>query len=197
MDGITLVKTALEYHDKNTEINNNIFKHVEYYKVINIENNTENDIIIFFDKDKKELFRSTYEILSMYTTLTNTWIWSWALPMLAKKKTNISRKIFLYGSSLEVSNNKNIFLKSELITSRFRLTHQIQSDIHISISSYLSKIPMIYKLDLLDTYDEKEDCIKINKNKSNETYYLFLLDYSDIIKKFKSDIDDVSSCNEE
>jgi hypothetical protein len=118
MDNISLVTNALEYYDKNIEIYNNLFKDVVYTKNIPPESINGHDIIMFYDKNKKEIFRSRYEILGLHTITSNIWTWGWAVPNLKKNQTNISRKIWMYGSVLDPEIS---FLKSELITSRFQI----------------------------------------------------------------------------
>jgi hypothetical protein len=109
-----------------------------------------------------------------------------------KKNTTILRKILNYGIELEPTNN---FLKTELITSRFRVTNKIQLDIYSAIVSYLSKKPRIIRIKLFnniklteDINDKKKSILidvtepLLDKNKKSEDqyryteYYLFLLD---------------------
>ena len=54
------------------------------------------------------------------------------------------RNILNYGLNLDPI-TENTFLKTELITSRFRINDPVQLDVHIAISSYLSKVPFIFK----------------------------------------------------
>jgi hypothetical protein len=69
------------------------------------------------------------------------------VPYLSKNSTYTSRKILNYG--LDLGPNQE-YLKSELITSRFRITNPIQLDIHTAISSYLSQIPTIFQISKLE-----------------------------------------------
>jgi hypothetical protein len=194
MESIPLVKTSLEYYDKNKEITDKLYKHIFFYKFEKKNNNMENDVIVFFDKDTNELFRSRYEILSIYNKISNTWVWSWAVPRFIKKNTIISRKIFDYGSGLG-SDIGDIFLKTELITSRFRITNPIQLEIHIAIASYLSKNKLIYMLmPPEDDTDVSHDYTPVYKNTKQITY-LFLLDYERIINIQKID-DDYKKCDD-
>jgi len=97
----------------------------------------------------------------------------------------------MYGTELDSQQN---FLKSELITSRFKINNSIQLDIHASIASYLSKKPMIFKMKQFKNKEIKNNLINIKypdyskkiltsdidvNEQSTEDYieyYLFLLD---------------------
>ena len=86
-----------------------------------------------------------------------------------------------YGAELDPELS---FLKTELVTSRFRISDPIQLEIHTAIASYLSKKPVIFKLksfidlnivenNLLDVINSKNPLEQNNFS----IYYLFILDY--------------------
>lgn len=181
MDSISLVTTALEYYDLNDEKYKNILKNAHYVKFVQAETDIEHNVIIFFDDNKKEIYRSKYEIVGLYESDSNTWTWSWAVPRFKKNNTNIVRKIWNYGAVLDPSVG---YLKTELITSRFRVADPIQLDIHVGIASYLSKNQLIYKYNNYVTQVPDVDGYTDIKKKFNDTYtiyYMFLLDYKNII----------------
>ena len=107
-----------------------------------IENDNSN-IIIFF-KDNKEIFKFNCEKIGKYDINSNTWIWSWSDPYSLKKDNSISRRILYYGLNLD---KDQIFLKSTLITSRFKVFNETQINIKVALSSYLSKNPIIFSID--------------------------------------------------
>jgi hypothetical protein len=78
----------------------------------------------------------------------------------SKNSTYLSRKLLNYG--LDIDNEELIQLKSELITSRFKIKNTLQLDIHLALAGYLCKNPIIYK--------------HIIGEKETMTYYMFLLD---------------------
>ena len=91
------------------------------------------------------------------------------------------RKVFLYGSDIDVKIHTNLYLKNELITSRFKIDNMIQIYIHCAISSYLSKIPLIlpwYNFPYGDSESNESGAfnIKKQKNNSNDILYFFILD---------------------
>lgn len=181
MDNITLVKTSLQYYDDNTEKYSNLLRNASYIKFIESDNNIDHNIIVYYDDDKNEFFRSRYEIMGVYYSSTHTWTWGWAIPSLKKKHTNIIRNIWNYGASIDDITSR--YLKTQLITSRFRVADEIQLDIHSSIASYLSKNPMIYKYYFyIDTNNETTDLVKIHNNEAGQytTHFMFLLDYKNI-----------------
>lgn len=182
MEYISLVTTALEYYDTNNETYSNTFKNVNYTTFVKANNDMEHNMIIFYDKNKKELFRSKYEIIGLHNTDSNTWTWGWAIPNFKKNNTNIIRRLWNYGATLD-PNAKH--LKSELITSRFRVANDAQLDIHISMASYLSKTPLIYKhYHTSHQHSDADGYLNINVDKTGQqytTYFMFLLDYKSIV----------------
>jgi len=184
-DNTDLVVNALEYYDKNNEKYKDFLKSIKYIKFKVEENDLEHNKIIMFDKNKKEIFTSRYEVIGLYSSVSNMWIWGWSLPQYKKNTTTIVRKLWNYGAELDVNSH---FLKRELITSRFRISDPIQLEIHTAIATYLSKKPLIYKHTIKYDTVKDEDFVPVldqNINKYNETsdyntYYMFILDYDKI-----------------
>jgi hypothetical protein len=185
---ITLVRDSLEYFDKNFQIYKSKFNDVAYIKIIQNINDHEHNTMEFYDSNKKLLFKSRYEYIGMHEPEMQLWSWAWSLSFLKKKHTNIIRKILNYGVELEPTAH---FLKSELITSRFRIKHSIQLDIHSAIASYLSKKPVIFKYKIFNYVnivgDNMVDVLHpdYSKNGTEKEYvlhYLFLLDYDELLK---------------
>lgn len=175
-----LVPDALEYYDRNVQKYNSIFDKIKYVKFEAGTKDMDYSYIHVYDHDKKELFKSRYENIGVYNNKSKTWAWAWAMPRFKKNTTTIARKIINYGMELDPESR---FLKTELITSRFRITDYIQLDIHVSIASYLSKKPAVYEyksyIDFEADADNLVDITKINESeKDNYTsYFLFILDY--------------------
>lgn len=191
MDNITFVTTSLKYLDENNEKYEGILKYAKFIKYILAENDMTNNIVVFYDKNKKEIFKSRYEIIGLYNTDVNTWTWSWAIPTFKKNNTGTARKLLNYGLMLDPSVK---YLKTELITSRFRVADLVQLDIHIAIASYISKNPFVYKYGMARysvSADGNREISDIRKSIDNEgfilinpntedtlfVYYIFLLDY--------------------
>lgn len=183
---IDLIKDSLEYYDKNTEKYKNILDKVYYVKFKESINDHEHNYIYLYDEDKKELFSSRYEYIGLYEPKNNIWTWGWAIPTFVKKNTNIIRKILMYGTELEPHQH---FLKSELITSRFRINNNIQLDIHASIASYLSKKSVIFRMKQFKNVIIDNNLINIknpnyfsedNPSSDYTEYFLFLLDNDNI-----------------
>lgn len=190
---VILVKEALEYFDSNQYNQDSIIKRLKYIKFVDSEKDFEHNQILLYDDEFNKLEKAKYEYIGSYDSTTMIWSWAWAIPSMKKKNTTIIRKILNYGVELEPTNN---FLKTELITSRFRVTNKIQLDIYSAIVSYLSKKPRIIKIKVylnvkviedIDDITDKTVFIDvteplINKNTTSEDqyryteYYLFLLD---------------------
>ena len=185
---ITLVRDSLEYYDKYYELYKTKFDKVTYLKIEKSNNDHIQDELHFFDDDKKFLFKSRFEFIGIHEKNLNLWSWAWSLPYLSKKNTNIIRKILNYGTELEPSAH---FLKSELITSRFKINHSIQLDIHSGIAAYLAKKPVIYKFIFFEfaKYDENQlinvknyDYKQGDATTNYINYFFYLLDYEQFIK---------------
>jgi hypothetical protein len=178
-----IVKTALEYYDKNNERFEKIFQKIKFIKLFKNDADIEHTIYEFYDKDKKKLFKSRIEFAGKYIPKSKIWLWAWATPLFIKNTTYLSRKILNYG--LDIIPTENLSLKTELITSRSYISDKIQLDIHVAISSYLTKIPSILKLNLPAEIPEDMQFYEVNKDKNDKDYstmYIFILDYDKINK---------------
>lgn len=174
-----LVPDSLEYYDKNVEKYSHLFTNIKYIKFVGGATDMDFSYIYFYDDDRKEILHSRYENIGVYNNKSHTWTWAWSVPRFYKNTTHIARKIINYGMELNPESN---FLKTELITSRFRISNFIQLDMHIAIASYLSKKPIVYKFYSYSSFradvDGLFDITNIPTNEKEEytIYYLFLLD---------------------
>ena len=181
MENKELVVNALKYHDKNNEIYAKTFKNIKFFSNKISEHDLEHSVITFYDKNKIKLFESRYEIIGMYNPIADTWIWGWAIPTLRKNQTGLIKKVLNYGMDLDID---NISLKSELITSRFKIINETQLDIHIAIASYISKNKAVIGMiddNVEQIKHENIDLTPIPTSISDNTisiHYLYLLDLS-------------------
>lgn len=181
-----LVRDALEYFDRNNEKSIEKFKHVRYVTFKLSQNDSDRNEISFLDKKYNLIFKSKYETLGIYINPTNTWVWAWAIPSYKKNEITISKKMVNYGIDLDPDFQ---FLKTELITSRFFINDPIQLDIHVSIASYLTKQPYIFKYNSLKNVTDVADESHLSNDElltnikddspSFYTYFLCLLDNLD------------------
>ncbi len=175
-----IIQSSLEYYDSNQPKIIDIVDKVYYIKFKNNKNIT--DEIVFYDKNKKEIFKSSYEILSAYIPNQQIWKWAWSLPTILKKSSFISRKILEY--ALNLDHQKDYLLKSTLINSKIRIINDLQLDIYIALSANLSRKPFIFKI-YLAPLSEEEDAEfypyrQLNEDPDNSkyiTFYLFILDF--------------------
>jgi hypothetical protein len=182
MNSNYVVRNSLEFYDKNKKKYENFFNKIYFIEMEYNDSDIEHNIIKLYDKNRKLLLKSRFEQLGIYIKAANTWIWAWALAYHKKNSTNISRHLWKYGIDLELENST---LKTELINSRFNITHEFQLSIHIAIASYLSKIPMILKHRFYpDLYLAKNDEIRKNNTSHHKLYYF---NYDDIFQKYKDD----------
>lgn len=185
MNDLNIISQSLEFYDKNMENNKDILEEIHFIRIIKSTQFGYNNFnhIEFYDKDKKLIKKSRYEVLGLYGSHTKIWTWAWALPTLNKNSSHTAKKIFNYGYDIE----NNIFLKSELITSRFRVNNPIQLDIHLAIGAYLSKNNFIFSYKSYDPEFQKKNIVTHGDiqllNVKNEyekanflEYYLIILD---------------------
>ena len=178
-----IVTTALDYYDKHNETFETFVSKIKYFKYIRKFGDMERNVIELYDKNKKKILKSKVEHVGSYYSIYKLWTWAWAVPVLEKNTSYISKKLFDYG--LSMSSDENLYLRTELITSRFRITNPLQLDTHIAISAYLGKHPYILKIlwypdipvskdgYILYTTEDK----MLSPDKTYEIFYLYILDY--------------------
>ena len=178
---MSIITDALEYYDKFQEKYKDEYININYISLEISDKDLDHNVIIFYDSELKEISRSRYERIGILDLKSQIWTWAWARPDLRKNETNIIRKILFYGTELDPSMN---YLKTELITSRFKITNKIQLDIFCAISGYLSKKPKIFSYKIYGNpkiIDNKYvDIINPDIKETDNTYelisYIFLLD---------------------
>lgn len=175
-----IINTSIAYYDSNQEKYKKIKKKIRFVKQRKSEKTKlENLNLVFYDEHMNELFESRVEIIGKYYNTLNTWIWGWALSGINKYLTNTIRKVFLYGTDIDLNNdNANIVLRNELITSRFKIDDIVQLEIHCALSSYLSKNPFIFGWKEINFKPNETTEIKgeYDDFETDVTYYTFILD---------------------
>ncbi|AYV80195.1 MAG: hypothetical protein Gaeavirus15_5 [Gaeavirus sp.] len=168
------VRDSLEYYDINQLRFSKFLNKIRYIEWINNINLT--DTIIFYDKHKKKLLESSYEIMGIYVPKTHMWKWSWSIPSIPKKHTFISRKILEYAFNLD--HEKEYLLRSELINSKVKINNDLQLDIHIGLSSYVGKQPFIFKF--YNKFDTEPVGLHTDESTDNKLFpYNLHQDYDD------------------
>jgi hypothetical protein len=166
----TLIPVSLEYYDNNNQEYLEFKKKIVKTETINNDKDMEKSKIIFYDKNNKKLLESEYEIAGIFYKKYNTWIWGWALPNINKNLIMISRKLLNYALDIDLKQSDQFkFIKTELITSRSKITSQLQLDIYLSLISYLSKKKFIYKRRFFLNNEENDNYID---------YYFFIMNES-------------------
>ncbi len=185
-----LVQNSLEYYDVNREKYQKLVDKIKHIHFAHSDADSIHHTLKFYDKNKTELFRSAYEIIGTYMTNSKIWTWAWSVPTVSSSQTNIISKIFNYARQLPT---KELFLRTELLTSKFKISTRIQLDIHASIASYLSRQPFILsyifdagnydasKDDSYHPYKQLKDMEDINKLPPDSiVHFLFILDPVDL-----------------
>ena len=140
-----LTNKALLYYDTKNETYKN------YIKSTNIKVSREDGTVEFKDvNEKKNKFN--YQILGIFDNDKSIWMWGWMIPELIEKETEIVKKLLYYGLKITPDNKQKIittdrlYLKTQLVNSRFLLDSNFQLELHLAIASYLIKenIKFIY-----------------------------------------------------
>lgn len=161
----SIISSALEFYDSKQQHNKKKFKKVKRYTIEESPFDMERNKITLYDEENKQILTAEYEAIGIYDNNHKIWTWAWSIPWMKKNTTYTSRKILLYG--LDLDYKENLFLKTELLTSRFQITDPVQIEIHIAIAAYLSKKTVIYEIK--DATD--------SKNPENyKITYLFLME---------------------
>lgn len=130
-----LIDRAFEYYDK---------KNIEYNEYLHTENisiDREKQRIKFPDINDKDF---KYEVLGIFDNTTHIWMWAWMVPEFMFNETEIVKKLLNYGLKINPSivspiPNDKLYLKTQLVNSRFLLNDEFQLELHLAISSYLAK----------------------------------------------------------
>jgi len=171
-----VVENALEYMDDNTIKNYDKLQTFRYYNIY------DDGKIFFFNTEKKLIYKSSYEVIGKYVPSQNIWIWGWAAAELDKNTIRNSRKVLNYALDLD---NKNISMKTALITSRHQITSLVQIDMDVALTTFLSKQNFVFKLNYygdrvgIDYPDSESKSVRLFKisHKKNpiSIYYMALI----------------------
>jgi len=141
-----LILKSFDYYDKKNE---------QYKKYLNKNGvlDGENSQIIFGEEKFK------YELLGVFDNQTNVWIWSWMIPLIDNKKSDISKKLLNYGLNIFPSqeNQEAIYLKTQLLNSRFLIEDEFQLEIHLALATYLAKDNFKFLYPIKDYFDRKKE----------------------------------------
>jgi len=186
MENLNIISQSLEYMDKNINNHKSFFTKINYINIIRSQSNNYKDmnVIEFYDRDMNLIKSSRYEILGTYNMTNMIWTWGWSIARLNKNAVNTAKKIFNYGFDLD---DNNLYLKNELITSRFKISNPIQLDMHVAIGAYLSKKEIIYSYRIYNDSINKNNILVHNNiellntkkkydNEPYNEYYMIILD---------------------
>ena len=179
-----LIPIALEYYDNNIEKYEKFVKKVKNIDFQKSQSDLEHNKITFIDKNNNKIYTSRYENIGIYSTKENIWTWAWSVPVFEKNSIFLIKKMLNYGIDL----NDNVFLKGELITSRFKISNKYQLDIHLALASYICKQQMIFIIKNNSNMDKplfgsNIDFEEIDEDLNSVYYFLFILDFENILEK--------------
>ena len=161
LDLSILIKKSLDYYD----VQNDTYK---YISALSSTIDRENNTIHFPDIDEKY----KYEILGFFDNSTQIWMWAWMSPDFLSNETIIVKKLLNYGLKINPTTIKplspdKLYLKTQLVNSRFLLEDEIQLDLHLAIASYLAK-------DNFKFIFNKKKYLNKNNTKYITVYYLII-----------------------
>jgi len=141
-----LILNSFEYYDSQNYL---------YKKYLNQNGvlDGENSVINFGNEKFK------YELLGVFDNQTNVWIWSWMIPLIDNEKSNISKKLLNYGLNIFPNNDNEdaIYLKTQLLNSRFLIEDNFQLEIHLALASYLAKDNFRFLYPIKQYLDNKKE----------------------------------------
>jgi hypothetical protein len=160
LDLSLIIEKALDYYDN---------KNIEYSKYINtdeIKINRDSNTININNKNFK------YEILGLFDNTSHVWMWAWMIPEFMYNETNIVRELLNYGLKISPTSNTRIpndrlYLKTQMVNSRFLLEDEFQLELHLAIASYLAK-------DKFNFIYSKRKYLNKEKTKYIIVYYLII-----------------------
>ena len=135
IDLSALVDKALYDYDKRS---------IQYKKYIDSDNiifDRNKTSIKFIDVNQEVL---NYSILGIFDNINHIWMWAWMVPDFLMTETLFVKKLLNYGLKIDTTiSNKlsqdRLYLKTQLVNSRFLLEDKFQLELHLAISYYLSK----------------------------------------------------------
>lgn len=183
----SVIAEALEYYDTNTEKYSKMLNSTKYISYEIPKSDLEFAMVTLYDKDKKVILHSRYEVLGIYHMNGNIWTWGWASQQAKKNMIKTSKELLNYGIDIDLTTDPGMAsVKFELTSSRFKISTQTQIDIHIAMASFLSKNPVIFEnimpSNMVEFAGKKVNPLshirKIERKKTPKSliYYLFLLD---------------------
>lgn len=171
-----LIRDAFQYYDMNNEKYESVIKKFKRYKRYAFSpsnNDIDESFILFYDESDNEIFKAKYYFIGVYTILTHTWTWAWSIPILTKKEISMIRKVLNYG--LELDDSHHVGLKTALITSKARITNNIQLEFYLAIAMYISKNGFVYGLKV--PYIGSSNSGENVSHNIIEVDYLFIYDF--------------------
>ena len=164
IDLSVLVEKAMHYYDIKS------IQYEKYKDVINIVINREDNTIQFPENIDKKIYK--YEVLGIFDNTTGIWMWAWMVPEFLYNETLIVKKLLNYGLKINPSiltkiADDKLYLKTQLVNSRFVLQDEFQLELHLAISSYLAK-------DSFKFIYSRRKYLSSDKLKYIKVYYLIL-----------------------
>jgi hypothetical protein len=132
-----IFKNILEQYDNNKLKIDKQLTNLKYFKIISNSKSNEMPEITLYDNKKKEILKSKYQLLSIYMPNLKLWKWAWSLPIVSKGHSYVSRKILDY--ALNIDNINILFMREPLINSNIIIENDLELELLIGMSSYLTK----------------------------------------------------------
>jgi len=137
------IKIALDYYDEQK------LSYSFFSKTTKPQIKLDNNNIKIYD-DNKILYYGEYEFLGYLDLKTNIWHWSWLVPSINSKYTQLAKDLLNYALKLDnTDTNEHYYIRLLLLNSRLIIKYSFEQDINMAICSYLlkDKIKFIYPVE--------------------------------------------------
>lgn len=167
-DFTDVVRNAIEFYDDNEYKNASLIKKFKYYAVPQDSNR-----IMFYDKDKQKIYDAPCECIGAF--MEPVWIWAWCMPTLRRVSRLKSQNVLKYALNLSDNNAQENLLRIELVTSRHRVTSNIQVVMHVALTAFLAKEPFVIKIPILNEMSNDVVLIPMSPPKDQIFGYQYLM----------------------
>jgi hypothetical protein len=166
----------LNNYDKNRDVYDKLYRIAKYTSIISPEGEGDSKIIVFYDKNDKEICRSPYQIISVYLYDCKTLVWAWCMEMFKQsKRTGVKLLNYL------IESGNSTLLAKEYMTSRLHVSDYMRMDMYDALIAMYVKLPFIYK----HYYNSTDNKYIVGKKTNLEYRFILTLNIRTMLENYK------------